>query len=314
MNKLIKQAFTLIELLVVIAIIGILSGLIVVSMGGMAQKASIAKAQVFSNSLKNSLMLNLVSEWRFDGPTSDGSVATPNDVLDTWKNTNNGTVPYPPTVETSDCVSDSCLDFSGTAASGAYNYVDFGTNSSLSMGTGDATVSLWVKFDNATAPIGETLAYCGAGGTSVGYPGYWVFRNSGTSRLFVYFSDGTAIRIGGNLSATDTLVANTWYNVVVVFDRDGVAQTYINGIKQTETLTISTQQGSITNYASYKIGATSSAGSRLDGKMDEVRLYNAAMPISQIKEQYYAGLNSLLAGGGIDAKEYGERINSIAVK
>ncbi|MFA5072106.1 MAG: prepilin-type N-terminal cleavage/methylation domain-containing protein, partial [Candidatus Pacearchaeota archaeon] len=33
MTRLIRQAFTLIELLVVIAIIGILSGLIVVSMG-----------------------------------------------------------------------------------------------------------------------------------------------------------------------------------------------------------------------------------------------------------------------------------------
>jgi prepilin-type N-terminal cleavage/methylation domain-containing protein len=53
MNELIKKAFTLIELLVVIAIIGILSGLIVVSMGGVTQKANIAKAQVFSNSLKN---------------------------------------------------------------------------------------------------------------------------------------------------------------------------------------------------------------------------------------------------------------------
>jgi prepilin-type N-terminal cleavage/methylation domain-containing protein len=63
MNKLLRQAFTLIELLVVIAIIGILSGLIVVSMSGVTQKANIAKAQVFSNSLRNSLMLIIVGEW-----------------------------------------------------------------------------------------------------------------------------------------------------------------------------------------------------------------------------------------------------------
>jgi len=314
MNRIIKQAFTLIELLVVIAIIGILSGLIVVVMSGMTEKANIAKAQVFSNSLKNSLMLNLVSEWRFDGNTTDGSVAVPNDVLDTWKNTNNGTVPYPPTVETSDCVSDSCLEFSGAAASGAYNYVDFGTNSSLSMGTGDTTVSLWVKFDNAVAPSNETLVYCGSGNAATGYPGYWILRNNESSWLWVAFSDGTANPISTYLSLPGSLVNNIWYNVVVVFDRDGAAQAYINGIKQTRTLTISAQQGSITNNTSYKMGATSLSGNRLDGKMDEVRLYNAAMPTSQIKEQYYAGLNQLLTKGGLTQEEYSQRMSELAKK
>ena len=49
MHKIKQLAFTLIELLVVIAVIGILSGLIVVSMSGVTNKATIAKAQVFSN-------------------------------------------------------------------------------------------------------------------------------------------------------------------------------------------------------------------------------------------------------------------------
>ena len=66
MNKLLKTAFTLIELLVVIAIIGILSGLIVVSMSGVTEKANIAKSQVFSNSLRNSLMINTVSQYNFN--------------------------------------------------------------------------------------------------------------------------------------------------------------------------------------------------------------------------------------------------------
>jgi len=66
MHKIFRQAFTLIELLVVIAIIGILSGLIIVSMNGITNSATVAKAQVFSNSLRNALMMNLVSEWKFD--------------------------------------------------------------------------------------------------------------------------------------------------------------------------------------------------------------------------------------------------------
>ncbi|MFA5729989.1 MAG: LamG-like jellyroll fold domain-containing protein [Candidatus Paceibacterota bacterium] len=309
MNKLLKQAFTLIELLVVIAIIGILSGLIVVSMSGVTEKATIAKAQVFSNSLKNSLLLNLVSEWKFDGSTTDGSAATVNDVLNNWSSLNNGTVSYPPTVKTgSNCVSGSCLQFDGVN-----DYVDFGTNSNLSMGLGDATVSLWVRFDNAVAPQHETLIACGAGGAVIGNDGYWIFRYTGTNRLYGRFMDGeTAAYLQDYISPSNSLLANTWYNIVVVFDRDGVMQAYINGTKQTSSVSISTHQGNVVNIESFKIGAWSSAAHRLLGKMDEVRLYNAAMPISQIQEQYYVGLNSLLINGNISREEYLGRINSIA--
>jgi prepilin-type N-terminal cleavage/methylation domain-containing protein len=311
MNKLFKQAFTLIELLVVIAIIGILSGLIVITMNGTTQKATLAKAQVFSNSLRNSLLMNLVSEWKFDGITSDGSPAVADDILDTWSKINNGTVgAAPPTVKTgTNCVNGSCLQFNGSN-----NYVDFGSDSSLSMGTGDATVSLWVKFDNATAPHAEVLVECGALVGASGYPGYRFFRYNGTSQLYGAFADGTTARLNDYLSASGTLVAGTWYNVVVAFTRASVAQAYINGVKQEGySLAISGQSGNIANYESFKIGSDSSSSTRLAGKMDEVRIYNAAMTTSQIKEQYYVGLNQLLVSGGITKEEYLSSVNEMAL-
>jgi|WetSurMetagenome_2_1015567.scaffolds.fasta_scaffold222221_2 prepilin-type N-terminal cleavage/methylation domain-containing protein len=119
MSKLFKKAFTLIELLVVIAIVGILSGLIVVSMSGMTQKAVVAKARIFSSSLRNSLMINLVSDWKLDD--ASGTVAA-----DTW-GTNNGTLTsFADTtagygdantsgwVSSSNCVFNTCLKFDGT--------------------------------------------------------------------------------------------------------------------------------------------------------------------------------------------------------
>jgi len=307
MNNLVKKAFTLIELLVVIAIIGILSGLIVVSMGGMTQKATIAKAQVFSNSLRNSLLINLVSEWKFDGIAVDNANATSNDVLDTWENINNGTVSAtPPKVRTgSNCVSGSCLQFDGSVASGSYNYIDFGNNSSLSMGLGDATVSFWARFDNALAPQHEMLLICGGNIVSPGYAGYDVFRYNGKDQLYAEFSDGSANNLGSYLSPSGSIVANNWYNIVVVFDRNVSAQAYINGVKQTGySLDITPQQGTVQNSQSLRAGAWTSSSYRLAGKMDEIRLYNAALTTSQIKEQYYAGLNKLLAIGAIGDKDY----------
>ena len=44
------------------------------------------------------------------------------------------------------------------------------------------------------------------------------------------------------------------------------------------------------------------------GVIDEFRIYNAAIPISQIRENYLAGLNKLLANNGITQTEYNQRI------
>jgi prepilin-type N-terminal cleavage/methylation domain-containing protein len=125
MNKR-RFAFTLIELLVVIAVIGILSGLIVVSMSGTSQKATIAKAQVFSNSLRNSLMLNLISEWKFDG-----------NVYDTWGNNNGTTVGTPVYESSSNCIFDRCFSFSGD------DYISI-TSKTYNLSTG-LTISFWSK-------------------------------------------------------------------------------------------------------------------------------------------------------------------------
>ena len=136
MNKFIKQAFTLIELLVVIAIIGILSGLIVVSMSGVTQKANLTKAQVFNNSLRNALMANIIGEWKMD----EGSGTSVND---TWGGLSNGTLynfadttaGYGDThtsgwVSSSNCVSGTCLKFDGSndyvASSGSSLDIDSG--------------------------------------------------------------------------------------------------------------------------------------------------------------------------------------------
>ncbi|MFA5013156.1 MAG: LamG-like jellyroll fold domain-containing protein [Candidatus Paceibacterota bacterium] len=298
-RNLFHKAFTLIELLVVIAIIGILSALIIVGMNSTTQKASVAKAQVFANSLRNSLMGDLVSEWKLDGNTND-----------TWAASfaNNGTwsgPTAPNTVATygttAECVSGQCIDFDGVD-----DIVNCGNNASLSMGIKDHTVSLWVKFDNATAPQIETLILGGA--MSDGQDGYMIYRENGTSRLIILFTDGTGTRLQAFLSATGTLIANNWYNVVVAFDRDGVIQAYINGIAQAGTLDIHLQNGDVQNFTTFKIGATSAAANRFAGKVDEVRIFHAIITLSQIQQNYFTGISKLLANGAISQGEYNARL------
>jgi len=303
MKNLIKKAFTLIELLVVIAIIGILSGLIVVSMGGMTQKATIAKAQVFSNSFKNSLINDIIAEWRFDEGAVN-SVLSLGNIIDSWADNDAVTIVGSPILREGDCVFNKCVEFNGTDAS-----VLFGNKTAFSMGTKDYAISLWVKFNNAVASHDETMVTTGAGG---GGEGYWLARVNGTSRINLGFNDGAG-EIAGALSPSGSLVANSWYNVVVIFDRDGAAQAYINGAKQSEALNISTRATTVSNARALEIGAYGS-GNRLVGRMDEVRLFSSIPSVSQVKGQYYMGLNNLLKNGGISKEEYLSRVNELATK
>ncbi|MFA5431487.1 MAG: LamG-like jellyroll fold domain-containing protein [Candidatus Paceibacterota bacterium] len=241
MNKIIKQAFTLIELLVVIAIIGILSGLIVVSMSSVTQKANIAKAQVFSNSLRNSLMANIVTEWKFDGLTIDGSAASDNDVLDTWGGTNNGNVSLsllanrPIVKRDSNCVSGSCLYFDGAdyVTIAPFNYAE----------VNDFSIGAWVNWSGFSggnfAPIYLSYTSSTSTGIEIGMGGsgnfIWDIRKSGNIVRRQYTSDIVVPK-------------NIWKYVTVTKIGDNDVVIYIDGVKNMSTRIAATQNSIAEGY------------------------------------------------------------------
>ncbi len=280
MNK--KQiAFTLIELLVVIAIIGILSGLIVVAMNGMTNSANVAKAQVFSNSLRNALMQSLVAEYKFDGTgISDDATATSAYLQDTWAG-NNGSINGAPKVKSgAKCIYGSCLSFSGSN-----DYISLPTLGIASNGT--ATIAGWFYFNDSAQ----------ARGIDMHLYGNFLYQHRANNLLYFattsdYFNWSFSLK--------------TWYYLAVTYSGNtSTAKLYINGVP-----TSCTQSGgsvpAFTNMIS--IGGTSA----FNGLIDEVRIYGNVIPTSQIKEQYYAGLNSLLVNREITSQEYQARLGSSA--
>jgi len=306
-------AFTLIELLVVIAIIGILSGLIVVSMGGMTQKATIAKAQVFSNSLRNSLMMSIVAEWKFDGSTAGGSAANNNDVLDTWGGMNNGTVTVParthtPTVRVgSNCVSGSCLEFNGVD-----DYIDFADNSSLDFGVGNFTISGWFKYPSQAGGTTNYAILYGKNLAPSPYAGIDIFADhDGVSGgvgnvLFRVDANNRVASVASNLNSN-----NWWFGA---FIRDGtILKIVVNGIFD-NSATVSSIDVSNSDILRLGANSNSSTNQNFTGLMDDIRVYNSAISISQIKERYYLGLSDLFANKQITSEEYLSRIKDVSKK
>ena len=288
MNRLIGKAFTLIELLVVIAIIGILSGLIVVVMGGMTTKASIAKTQVFSNSLRNSLMLNLVSDWKLDETSGTSTI-------NSWGSNTGTLVNF--ALDTTDgwrsgvqCISSGCLQFDGTD--------DYVNTAKVFGGNGSGTVELW---GNASAITGDAMRYITFGNPGSDYFGLYL---NASNVLRVKYYDGTH----KDFSTTKTINLNTWYHIVASWVQNQYMNVYVDGVRVLNETTI-LGTGAFGNDTAgsvrfgYPANETASHG-YYKGFIDNIRIYSATMPTSQIKANYYAGLNKLFANGFLSKKDY----------
>ena len=295
----------------VIVIIGILAGVIMISTSSSIDKANIAKSKVFEESVQNNLAANMVSAWDADHVTK-GTTWILNDK---W-GSNNGTF-YDNT--STACTTSLCPQITtdnqmGNVLSfdGINDHVIYGNDTSLWMKTGSQTISFWVKFDNALAPQYETLLVCGAANSGA-EDGYWIRRELGTNRLYVTFGDGlVSVRLEGYLSGAGSLTNNTWYNIVTVFDRTSNTYAYINGIKQFYNLDISSRRGDIQNYYSLQTGTYSGAGHPFDGSFNNLKIYNTVLSSLKIKQNYIAGINSLLSKGQISKEEYNSKLSNLA--
>jgi prepilin-type N-terminal cleavage/methylation domain-containing protein len=301
MRKLFKTAFTLIELLVVIAIIGILSGLIVVTMNGITDKANIAKSQVFSNSLRNALMANLVSEWKLD----QVNYPTANQTPDTWGG-KTGTLlgsagpQNLPQFQDTGCVYGGCLLFDGDD-----DYVQ--TTLSVGSQVNDMTVEAWIY---SLAPSGSSQAiFAETGSWTAGSRLY--FNDVNSLMRFIVFN-GTMYD-GFEVTAPFSGY-NKWTHIAASFQYVSTGNSpmkmYINGVLKNSVLRTNGTPNPTTDNA--QIGVWGNTSYNFNGKIDNVRVYNCAISSFQVKENYYAGLNNLLISGNISKDDYFKRVNQMA--
>jgi len=274
LNKQISKSFTLIEILVVIVVIGILSAFILVGMSSITASANIAKSKVFLNSMDNSLLLGRVSQWKLD----EGSGTSAND-SPTWIN--------------SGCVSEKCLSFDGTDSITVPNSTSLGA---LDANVSSYSISVWVKSsDPGSSRIMEK-----------GNSPYPISFQCSSTTAAAYIYDGT------NNPGVDFGNAwnGNWRNLIFVvnYSTDKLYG-YLDSIlltPVTNTVTSTTASAQV-----LYIGNRSGSDRVFNGQIDDVRIYNQAIPTSEIQNNFFIGINRLYKNNGIALEEYNQRLSQL---
>jgi hypothetical protein len=171
-----------------------------------------------------------------------------------------------------------CLDFDGSN-----DYINCGT---INLSGSAITLEGWINADNFTNPGAGCISLFGTESGS-GHTALLRLGDGGLNLNKLQF----VIDIGGQkkLNGSIVLQPNTWYHVAGVYDGSNM-KIYVNGVLDVS----SSQSGSLTSNSSFLIGAiTAYSDSRyFTGMMDEVRVWNDARTVTEIRQNMYQELSN----------------------
>jgi hypothetical protein len=242
------------------------------------------KDNIYNNGTPASSYTNTpIAWWKLNAANSSYNTSNSTWTFTDSAGSNNGTSTTLPTsalvrsdLQFESPYSNFSLDFDGST-----NYLN--TNQSLDSSYTALTLSAWVNYTSLSSYTGTIF-------------GQWIqnnFQSPGSTIICYTVSNKIQVYLGpsaSSLTSTTVLSTGTWYNVILRFD-GSTMKLYING---TEEASVSFT--AINNSAQNLIlGAYSNSGqtgyqSHLNGKLDEVAIWNTALTTAQINQIYNSGL------------------------
>lgn len=191
---------------------------------------------------------------------------------------------------------------------GSNDFVSAANSSSLNLGgKTEFTLSAWVKVRafNIVSNC-DNDAIIAKGGDAVA-GGYFLYLgdtgscgpNTGIVYLSGGFVDGSAVvhNAGGANGGIVQLKKDTWYHLTVIYN-GSTLKTYVNGV---EDASLNTTATVASNSETLSIGANTNNGGggayayRTNSIIDEVRIYNRAISLSELAGLYRSGVTSYKA-------------------
>ena len=182
---------------------------------------------------------------------------------------------------------------------GIGRYVDAGNGPTLHVSSGDFTVDAWVRFISTTHPPGSNKHGAPPGDMSIvdkmravnGVPNVdgWRLLKQDDNHFWFCLGGGPAGNTCGNSAytviSTTVAVKDVWY-FVAVEKTSAAFSIYVNGALQD---TRATPSFTDTNTTHLLIGSNTYEGARLNGKIDEVELFNRALSTGEVQSIFKAG-------------------------
>ena len=315
------SGFTIVELLIVIVVIGILAAITIVAFNGVQNRAKASALQSTVSQLAKRLesakvvdsnsgypatlaAANITAAPNVSysvNPTNTGYCLTAVDGDMAYYSTNttkiatlgncvtaDGLMAWWPFNGSGDDISGGGNDTTSTnitattgqngQTNGAYSFngtnsqVQCGTPASLRLTT-SVSVSMWVNIAAYSSNLSGFINYGGGG--------YWLTANTtGVPSFYI---------VSTNLTGTTALGLNQWYLVTGTFT-NGERKLYVNGVQ-----VASDTGGGATVVSNYggttcQIGSVKDTGGRyMNGKIDDVRIYNRVLSPTEVQSMYTAG-------------------------
>ncbi len=215
---------------------------------------------------------NLVGWWKFD----EGSGTTASDSA----GSHNGSLQGSPQWTIGKIGGG--IDFNGVSG-----YIEIADDDSLTPSS-EITIAFWLyNRGGKDAGIFKYAACAGGPGSPGRSRAYNIILRSATSLLqFTIFS---AVDVYDNLYSDNTIETNGWHHIATTFDQ-GQAKIYVDGVPNgSKTMSVSSIMnddnplifGGYWNYCE-----TGTFAQRLNGILDDVRIYNKALSSEEINEIY----------------------------
>lgn len=248
-----RNGFTLVELLVVIAIIGLLSTIVIISMRNARKDAEIKKNMQFSASIQHALGAYTIGAWKFENNlTSDTGI------IGVWGSGTQGSY-----------INNGIIGKAVRFADGGGTAAIIITSDKLLAKTDAITVEFWGYVSSVNTYKGVFTS------------DYFSCQLTNPLRLVCVVYDD----IGNSVSFEKTnLPANEWFHVAISYDGKGTAKFYINSV-------VSSSSGVLSSPApkdsSISLGY---GGSAVNFTVDEFRIYDSYITLSEVKKHYAKGL------------------------